>query len=134
MSSLMPMQSVASGLFAGADMRTRFAPALLKCSSALSRLVKKPVDSRTTSTSNFFLGVTNLAIEFPVDRIPFEQVRERFGVGEIVDRAHPLDLFLRHSAEHVAPDATEAIDCVVSHSNFSPVGFVPPDQSRSARK
>src|SRR2546423_1337595 len=45
------MQIVASGFFAGALMRTRFAPALM-CRSALSRLVKKPVDSSTTSTSS----------------------------------------------------------------------------------
>ena len=44
------MQMVASGFFAGALMNTRFAPALLICSSALSRLVKYPVDSNTTST------------------------------------------------------------------------------------
>jgi len=60
---LIPIQSVASGFFAGALINTRFAPALLMCSSALSRAVKKPVDSRTTSTSNFFHG------RFP-DRVP----------------------------------------------------------------
>ena len=78
------------------------------CSSALSRLVKKPVDSSTTSTPRSFQGrvsriallqnfdlvtadddvllvVTDLAIELPVDRVPFEQVRERVRVGQIVD-------------------------------------------------
>src|SRR3954452_4957871 len=52
-SSFTPMQIVTSGSFAGALINTRFAPAF-KCSSALSRLVNKPVDSRTTSISNFF--------------------------------------------------------------------------------
>src|SRR5437764_4799195 len=54
--SFTPMQIVTSGFFAGALINTLFAPALLKCGSALSRLVKNPVDSRTTSTSNFFHG------------------------------------------------------------------------------
>jgi lysophospholipase L1-like esterase len=43
-------------LNAGALISTRLAPALLKCSSALSRLVNKPVDSSTTSMSSFFHG------------------------------------------------------------------------------
>ena len=50
-----------------------------------------------------------------MDRVPFEQMRERVRVGEIVDRANALDLFLRHGAQDVAPDAPEAVDCVVSH-------------------
>ena len=62
-----------------------------------------------------FLVIADLAVEFPVDRVPFEQVGKRFCVGEIVDCAHSLHLFLRHGAEHVAPDPAEAIDCVVSH-------------------
>jgi len=41
--SFTPIQIVTSGFFAGALINTRFAPAF-KCSSALSRLVKKPVD------------------------------------------------------------------------------------------
>jgi len=40
MSSLIPMQMVASGFLAGALMSTRLAPALLICNSALSRLVE----------------------------------------------------------------------------------------------
>src|SRR5947208_12031892 len=55
-SSFTPIQIVTSGSFAGALIKTRFAPALLKCSSALSRLVNNPVDSSTTSTSSFFHG------------------------------------------------------------------------------
>ena len=56
MLSFTPMQIVTSGSFAGALINTRFAPALVKCSSAFSRLVNNPVDSSTTSTSSFFHG------------------------------------------------------------------------------
>jgi hypothetical protein len=48
-SSLTPITSVMSGSVAGAEMTTRFAPAS-RCCCAPSRLVKKPVDSSTTST------------------------------------------------------------------------------------
>ena len=50
MSSLTPSTSVTSGSVAGAEMTTFFAPAS-RCFCAPSRLVKKPVDSITTSTS-----------------------------------------------------------------------------------
>src|SRR5439155_1580582 len=131
MSSLIPMQMVASGFLAGALMSTRLAPALI-CSSALSRLVKNPVDSNTTSTPKSFQGnfpgsrslriqdsnsqlprvaflensnlvtanddvllvVTDLPVEFPVDRIPFQQMRERVGVGQIIDRADAFNVAL----------------------------------------
>jgi hypothetical protein len=42
-------------------------------------------------------------------------MRESFGVGEIVDCADVLDLFLRHRAQDVATDASEAVDSVISH-------------------
>src|SRR5213078_4304857 len=94
-SSFTPMQIVTSGFFAGALISTLFAPPLLKCSSALSRLVKNPVDSSTTSTSKFFprqgrrvallqnfnfvpaddnafVIITDLAVEFTVHRVPLE--------------------------------------------------------------
>ena len=129
-------------IFAGALISTRFAPALLKCSSALSRLVKNPVDSSTTSMSSFFHGrfagsrsfkililwprhddvfvvVTDLAVEFAVHRVPFEQMGERMRVGEIVDREDLLDLFLRHGAKDVAPDAPETVDSVIGHRRKS---------------
>ena len=107
---MIPRQIVTSGFLAGALIRTRFAPPLLICSSALSRLVKKPVDSSTTSTPRSFQGrlrriaflqnlnlvaadddvflvVADFAIELAVDRVPFEQVRKGMRVGEIVDGA-----------------------------------------------
>ena len=117
---------VASGFLAGALIKTRFAPPLLMCSSALSRLVKNPVDSRTTSTPRSFHGsfagialfqdlnlvaadddvlvvVADLAVEFAVDRIPFQQMGEGMGVGEIVDRANAFDVALRHGAKTLRP-------------------------------
>jgi hypothetical protein len=52
---------------------------------------------------------------------------QSFGVGEIVDCANALDLFLRHRAQDVATDASEAVDSVISHkqegSNLE--GFTP---------
>jgi hypothetical protein len=36
-------------------------------------------------------------------------------VSEIVDRENALDLLLRHGAQHVAPDAAETVDSVISH-------------------
>ena len=49
------MTSVTSGFFAGAVMTTRLAP-LATCLAASSRLVKRPVDSNTTSTPRLFHG------------------------------------------------------------------------------
>ena len=49
LSSLTPSTTVKSGFFAGAVMMTFFAPAA-RCFAALSRSVKSPVDSNTTST------------------------------------------------------------------------------------
>src|SRR6266540_3273314 len=65
-----------SGPFAGAEMRTRGAPAL-RCPSAFSRSVKRPVHSRTRSalfaawgrSAGDFVAVT--WISFPLTTIPF---------------------------------------------------------------
>jgi hypothetical protein len=46
---LTPITKVASTSVAGAEMMTLRAPAL-RCCAALSRVVKRPVDSMTTST------------------------------------------------------------------------------------
>ena len=47
-----------------------------------------------TAHDDVLLVVTDLAVEFPVDRIPFQQMRERVGVGQIVDRADAFDVAL----------------------------------------
>src|SRR5439155_22940891 len=57
----------------------------------------------------------DFAVEFAMDRVPLEKMRECFGVGEIVDCANVADLFLRHRAQDVATDASEAVDSVISH-------------------
>src|SRR5258706_815352 len=54
-SSLTPRTTVTSGFFAGAVMTTRLAPAV-RCFAAASRSVKRPVDSKTTSTPRSFHG------------------------------------------------------------------------------
>ena len=53
--SLTPLTTVISGTFAGADMRTLFAPAF-RCFFAPLLSVKKPVHSTATSTFSFFQG------------------------------------------------------------------------------
>ena len=59
--------------------------------------------------------VADLAVKFPMDRVPFEKVSQRMGVSEIVNRADLRDLILRHGAQHVAPDAAEAVDAEICH-------------------
>ena len=54
--------------------------------------------------------VSDLAIETAVDAVPFQEVREGFGVREIIDGGDLFDLRLAHGAQDVAPDAAEAID------------------------
>ncbi len=49
--SLTPITKVASASDEGAEMMTNFAPAA-RCALAVSRVVKMPVDSITTSTSS----------------------------------------------------------------------------------
>ena len=80
-----------------------------------------------TANDNVLLVVIDFAVEFPMDRVPFQQMRERLSVGKIIDRAHVFDLLLRHRTEHVATDPSEAVDSVISHKqeglNFE--GFTP---------
>ena len=59
--------------------------------------------------------VADLAVKLAVDGILLQQVRECERVGEIVDRADTADVFLRHRAQNIAPDASETVDAVVSH-------------------
>src|SRR6266480_5358922 len=61
------------------------------------------------------LIVTDLAVEFAMHRIPFEQMRQSMRVSEIVDGEDLLDLFLCHGAKDVASDAPETVDCVIGH-------------------
>jgi len=47
-----------------------------------------------TAHDDVFVIVTDLAVEFAMHRIPFEQMRQGVRVSEIVDRENALDLFL----------------------------------------
>ena len=58
---------------------------------------------------------SDFAVEFAMDRVPFEKMRESLCIGQIVDCADALDLFLGHGAQDVASDASEAVDSVISH-------------------
>ena len=42
----------------------------------------------------FSVVVADLAVEFAVDRVPFQQMREGVGVGQIVDRDDAFDVAL----------------------------------------
>ena len=68
-----------------------------------------------------FLVVTDFTVELAMDRVPFEEVGKRLRVGQIVNRANALDLFLRHRAQDVAADAPEAVDCVICHRSVEGV-------------
>src|SRR4051812_9482953 len=59
--------------------------------------------------------VTDLTVEFTVDRVPFQEMGESVGVGEIVDGSNVFDVALFHCAKDVATDSAEAIDAVGSH-------------------
>ena len=80
-----------------------------------------------TADDDVLLVMSEFAVEFPMDRVPFEEMGERFGVGQIVDCLNALDLFLRHRAQDVAPDASEAVDSVISHKRegLKLEGFTP---------
>ena len=47
-----------------------------------------------TAHDDILVVVTDLAVEFAVHRIPFEQMCQRMCVREIVYREHPLQLLL----------------------------------------
>jgi hypothetical protein len=122
---------VRSSPLAGAEMMTFLAPAE-RCLAASSRLVKRPVDSRTISTSRpsrkvrgilFFQdleallagddGVSlgaHVLLEVPEDRVVLEQMRQRPGVGHVV-RGDDVDLrVVNRRAKHVSSDASESVD------------------------
>ena len=66
---------------------------------------------------NVLIVVTDLAVEFAMHRVPLEQMRERMRVGEIVDRADFLNVFLRHGPQNIATDAPETVNAVICHRN-----------------
>ena len=122
-----------SGSVAGAEMMTFFAPAS-RCFCAPSRLVKKPVDSITTSTprsphgsaagsrsaspfSSWPAALIEPAStatspgERAEQRVVREQVRHRRHVAEVVERDElEVGVALQRRAEEVAADAAEAVD------------------------
>ena len=121
-----------SGPFAGAVMTTFLAPAVT-CLAASSRLVKSPVDSKTTSTPRSFHGScagsrsdstlnsspsTADAVASGLDarlqvaehRVVLEQVGERLGAGQIVDRDEVDVLVAERRPHDVAADSTESVD------------------------
>src|SRR5438874_5959880 len=59
--------------------------------------------------------VTYLAVELAMNRVPFKQMREGARVGEIINRANALHLFLCHGAQDIASNSPETINSVISH-------------------
>ena len=121
-----------SGSFAGAVITTFFAPAC-RCLDEVSLSRKIPVDSTTMSTpisphgsaagilhgadpdlaavdeDRLALG-RDLGVERAVHRVVLEQVRERLGVGEVID-GHDLHVTrLEGRPKEHAADPSEPID------------------------
>ncbi len=128
------MTTVMSSPFAGAEMITLLAPAVM-CLRASSAFVKRPVDSSTRSTPSVPHGRSAgslcektsisspsivmlaappryLALENAVHGIVLEQVRERLRVGQIVHRyeIEVRDPLLLRRAHDLAADASESVD------------------------
>ncbi len=113
-------------------MITFFAPAA-RCLAAPSRLVKMPVDSSTMSTPRSFQGScagsftdstlnsiarhgnavggrAHVRVEIAEHRVVLEEMGQRGGVGQVVDRDE-IDLLVPHRGAHdVAPDPPEPVD------------------------
>ena len=140
------MHSVTSTPSAGALITTLRAPAL-RWSAAFSRAVNRPVDSITTSTLSSFHGSLagsrsaihaegvavehdlialglDLMLERAVYRVMLEQMGERRGVGDVVDR-DDLDLFLvQHRPKSHPADSAETVDSDPDrHSAILPEGL-----------
>ena len=119
------MHSVTSAPSAGALITTLLAPAL-RWSAALSRAVNSPVDSTTTCTPSFLprqlgrvalgenlegvavdhdliaLGL-DLMLERAVYRVILEQMGQRRGVGDVVDRDDLELFFVQHARKNIRP-------------------------------
>ena len=132
LSSLTPSTTVMSGFFAGAVMTTFFAPAAM-CFAASSRLVKMPgglehdVDAerlprqlrRILDREHLELVAVDgdavaargdVGLQVAEDRVVLEQVRQRLGVGQVVD-GDDVDPAVAHGGAHdVAADAAEPVD------------------------
>ena len=80
-----------------------------------------------TAHNDVLFVESDFAVEPAMDRVPFEEMSESFSVGEIIDCADVLDLFLRHRPQDVATDASEAVDSVISHKQkgLNLEGFTP---------
>ena len=116
MSSLIPRQIVASGPFAGALISTRFAPAFADVQlgfvaageeagrfqddidaqilpGQIARIALLQDLNLVAAHDDVLRVVADFAVEFSVDRIPFQKMRQSGGVGEIVDAFDALDVF-----------------------------------------
>ena len=122
-----------SGFLAGAVMMTFFAPAA-RCLAAASRLVKRPVDSKTTSTPRSFHGSCagslqrqhlelvavdgdacrpwprRFACRLPSTESYFSRCASVCGVGQVVDGDEVDVLVAERRAHDVAADAAEPVD------------------------
>ena len=141
--SLTPMTIVMSSSFAGAEMTTRFAPAVI-CLRASPAFVNRPVDSRTMSTPSDFQGSAAgsfsripspspsiVIVRRPkairafigaVHRVVLEQVGQRLRVGQVIHR-HEVQVletaFLRRP-DDLAPDASKPVDANLDRHSEDP--------------
>ena len=145
MASLTPMTMLTSASPAGAEMMTLPAPAL-RCAAAASRLVKRPVDSMTTSAPRALPGqvrriglaedLDGLAVDdqgvvfelhvarpHAVHRVVLEEVAHRGAVHEVVD-PHDLDVgaALERRPQIQTADAAEPVDSNLGTHLDLPIG------------
>jgi len=59
--------------------------------------------------------IADFALEFAMNRVPFQKMREGMRIGEIVDRGDAFNVALFHCPKDVATDPAEAVDAVGSH-------------------
>ena len=134
---------VMSSPVAGAEMMHLLRARVAMCFCASAALVKRPVASSTMSTPSSFHGslrrvllgedldavavdgdavgiVRDVAVVGAVHRVVLEEVRERLGVREVVDRdeVEVGDALLLGGAEDLAPDAAEAVDADANGHGF----------------
>jgi len=63
----------------------------------------------------FFFVVTDFTVELAMDRVPFEEVGKRFRVVRSLIARTRSTCFCVIARKTVAPDAPEAVDCVICH-------------------
>ena len=133
-----------SGFFAGAVITTFFAPAVEVLGGAvavgedagrlehdvdaerlprqLRRILQREHLELVAVDGDAIARGRDVGLEIAQDRVVLEQVRERFGVGEVVDGDDVDRVVVHRRAHDVAADAAEPVDTDFDgHSQVSPL-------------